>query len=402
MHFLQYCVCYLQESAKVANSGVKMTIIPGVYKRSLQGHNTFIPDPLPPRLSLSGAVEREVEEATHLLGQVEMCRTLLPNAGLLIYSSLRREALASSTIEGTIASPDELVLFEALQYTEREDVREVDNYAQALTWGYEQLATRPIAYGLILGVHERLLAGVRGSPNAGRLKEYQNWIGSRPTDGVEHAVFVPPPPEATLGLITMLERYINNPDNREPRVVQCALTHYQFETIHPFGDGNGRVGRLLIILQMIHLGLLSAPLIYPSVYFERNRQAYYQSLQDVRERAAWNEWIGFFARAIKEQCSETISFTQTILRLRGQLRQDIGNVRRRAALAAVLDVFFEQPALTLKEISDRANIAIHSAQGAIDIFQERGIVWEITGKQKGRVYACRPVMDAIFGAKHKI
>ena len=376
-----------------------MTSAPGAYIRSLRGHTVFVPDALPPQLRLSSAIEREIEETTHLLGQVEMCRTLLPNADLLIYSSLQREAIASSTIEGTIASPDELVLYQASQQTGREAVREVANYASALTWGYEQLAARPIGYTLITGLHERLLEGVRGASGAGRLKEEQNYIGSRPIDPIEHALFVPPPPEATIELLTTLERYINNPDNREPRIVQCALAHYQFETIHPFSDGNGRVGRLLIILQLVHLGLLSAPLVYPSVYFERNRRTYYENLQAVREHAAWNDWIEFFALGIKEQCRETIELTKTILRLREHMRREIGNVRRRAALSAVLDVFFEEPVLATGEISRRAKIAWHSAQAALDILQEQGIVTELTGKQRGRVYACRPVLRAIFGSE---
>ncbi len=331
-----------------------------------------------------------------MLGQVEMCRTLLPNANLLIYSSLRREALASSTIEGTIASPDELVLFEVSDYSERAAVREVGNYADALEWGCQQLLSRPITSGLILGLHERLLHNVRGASSAGRFKDRQNYIGSHPLDPIEEAIFVPPPPEDVRDLVAELERYINL-ENREPRVVQCALTHYQFETIHPFNDGNGRVGRLLIILQMIQSGLLSAPLIYPSVYFERTRDEYYQRLQDVRAHGAWNEWIDYFARGIKQQCAETITFTQTILRLRQQLREEVGNVRRRASLNAVLDVFFQQPVLAARQIGEQTNMTHNSVQTALNDLQRLNIVYEITGKQKGRVYACRPVLDAVFG-----
>jgi Fic family protein len=337
-----------------------------------------------------------VEDATHRLGQVEMCRALLPNADLLVYSSLQREALASSTIEGTIASPDELVRFQVAHDTEHEAVREVANYVTALEWGVEQLPTRPLAANTILGLHERLLHGVRGAGSAGRFKDRQNYIGTHPHTRIEEALFVPPPPESIPDLIDDLERYINL-DNREPRVVQCALTHYQFETIHPFNDGNGRVGRLLIILQMIQLGLLSAPLIYPSVYFERNRQLYYQRLQDVRTTGAWAEWIAFFAQGIIDQCQETIALTRTILNLRQQIRARIGNVRRRAALSAVLDVFFEQPVRTLRQISENAHMSANAAQAALDVLQEQGLVYEVTGRQKGRAYACRPVLDAVFG-----
>lgn len=374
-----------------------MAKVPGSYKQSLQGYRTFAPDPLPPRLALTPAVQREIEEATHLLGRVEMCRTLLPNVDLLIYSSLRREALASSTIEGTIATADELVRYQVSHSSEREAVREVANYTFALEWGCLQLPTRPLALGLILGLHERLLHGVRGASSVGRLKDTQNRIGRRHDEPIEQAIFMPPAPEDTLEHITALERYINNPANREARVAQCALAHYQFETIHPFNDGNGRVGRLLIILHMMQLGLLSAPMIYPSVYFERTRDEYYKRLQDVRERGSWNAWIGFFARGIQQQCHETIAFTQLILRLRQHLQVEIANVRRRATLGAVLDAFFNTPVLSTTEIAAQAHISYNAAQAALLEMQQQGIVREMSGKQKRRVYGCTPVLDAIFG-----
>jgi Fic family protein len=374
-----------------------MVYTPGAYEPSLWGYKTFVPDPLPPPLSLSSDVQREIENAVHLLGQVEMCRALVPNADLLTYSSLRREALASSTIEGTIASPDELVRFEVSQSSDREAVREVANYTNALEWGVQQLERLPIVSRLILGLHERLLEGVRGASNAGLFKEQQNWIGPYQNAPIEEATFVPCAPEDTLNLIGMLERYVNL-ESPEPKLAQCALVHYQFETIHPFGDGNGRVGRLLIVLQLIQLELLSAPLIYPSVYFERNRDTYYALLQKVREQGVWDEWIGFFVEGIQQQCHETISFTQHILRLRDELPHMIGNVRRRASMAAVLDAFFYDPTLSVQEIQQRANISsYHTVRGALRELEDRGMVYEITGRQRGRVYACMPVLDAIFG-----
>jgi Fic family protein len=150
---------------------------------------------------------------------------------------------------------------------------------------------------------------------------------------------------------------------------------------------------------MIQVGLLSAPLIYPSVYFERNRQAYYQRLQAVREQGAWTDWLAFFAHGINEQCAETIAFTRTILDLRQQLRDGVGTVRRRAALNAVLDVFFEQPVRSLRQISEQAHMSPNATQAALDVLQERGMVYEVTGRQKGRAYACRPVLDAVFGRR---
>lgn len=371
-----------------------MVAAPGAYKRSPEGYDTFNPDPLPPDLFLSPSIYRQVEDTAHLLGQVERSRTLL-NADLLVYSSLQREALASSTIEGTIASPDELVLFQVSRLSDREAVREVANYSYALEWGVQEMEHRPLATGLILGLHDRLMAGVRGGHSAGRFKEHQNHIGTSHSQDIKDAVFIPSTPHDAPDLVSELEHYIHA-DNLEPKLVQCALVHYQFETIHPFRDGNGRVGRLLIILQMIELGLLSAPLIHPSVYFERTRDEYYQRLQDVRERGAWHEWIEYFVRGIKEQCEETISFTQTILDLLKQLRREIPNVRRRASLVAALEAFFEYPVLTPKQISDQAKMSVGAARTALGELEKLEIAREITGKRKGRIYACEPLLDAIF------
>lgn len=369
--------------------------VPGHYKRSYQGHETFVPDPLPPSYAFPARVTKGVEDATHLLGQVEMCRILLPNADLLTYSSLRREALASSTIEGTIASADELVLFEVSRRSGREAVLEVANYADALEWGIQQLDHLPVASRIILGLHERLLSGVRGGSGAGRFKQQQNWIGSRPGAPIQDAMYVPCAPEDTPGLMRSFESYLNAV-NEESKLVQCALGHYQFETIHPFGDGNGRVGRLLIVLQMIQLGLLSAPLIYPSVYFERNRDQYYYLLQEVRWRGRWIEWVEFFVEGIKQQCHETIQLTQVILELRDSLQRQIGNVRRRASLLAVLDAFFYDPTLSIQEMGTRSNMSYNSVRNALSDLEEQGIVREITGRQRGKVYACTPILEVIF------
>jgi Fic family protein len=374
---------------------VKMGASPGRYQLSPQGHRLFYPDLLPPHFDVDPTVAAGIEEATHLLGQVEMCRTLLPNPGLLVYGSLRREALASSTIEGTIASPEELLLFQAVQRPDREAVREVANYATALEWGCEQLADLPISTRLILGLHERLLRGVRGAGTAGRFKDAQNFIALRSDAQIEEAVFVPPPPDRVAELMSDLEHYINL-DTAGPRILRCAVAHYQFETIHPFGDGNGRVGRLLIILHLIQLRLLSQPLIHPSVFLERTRDQYYQLLQDVRDSGAWNQWVGYFAGGMAEQARETIEFAQTTLRLRQEVRERVSNVRRRASVAAVVDAFFHEPVLSITEISKRVGLAYNSVAGALKVLKEHRIVAEISDSRKRRVWACTPLLRVLF------
>lgn len=372
-----------------------MPAVPGTYTTSLAGHRVFIPDPLPPKLALPSSTLRLVEEAAHLLGQVNACRTLLPNPEILTYSSLQREAIASSTIEGTIATPDELVLFQAVQEPKRPEVREVANYAEALKWGLGELGSLPLATRLILGLHERLLHGVRGTRAAGQYKDRQNWMGPRPSTPIEEATFVPAPPDEVPRLMAALERYINLP-NQELKAVQCALVHYQFETIHPFTDGNGRVGRLLIMLHLVQVGLLSEPLIHPSVYFERTRAEYYQRLRAVHDDGEWNEWVAYFVRGMMEQSSETLRLVERMRELRERLRDEVSDVRRRAAATAVLDAFFRQPALSITQASSLANLSYVTASKALEVLQERGIAREITGKKKGRVYVCQPLLRAIF------
>lgn len=368
---------------------------PGVYKQSQQGHRVFIPAPLPPRLSLPPRVWRSIEEASHCLGQVEAYCSLIPNPELLVYSSLQREALASSTIEGTITTPAELVLFQVQQRSGPAAVREVANYAEALEWGRQQIAEVALSRRVILGLHERLLHGVRREGVIGRYKQWQNFIGKRPGDGIEEAVFVPSPPELTEDLMAQLEAYLNSARD-EPRLVQCAAVHYQFEAIHPFADGNGRVGRLLIILQFIQLGLLSAPLIHPSVYFEQTRQEYYQRLHDVHERGAWNEWIEYFAGAIAHQSQAACRFVKAMRELQQQLREQVSSTRTRLSTQEVLQAFFHHPVRSVKDICHYSGLCDNTVRKALDHLQQLGIARELTGKRKRRTYACPPILNAIF------
>ncbi|MEZ0325848.1 MAG: Fic family protein [Fimbriimonas sp.] len=365
--------------------------IPGEYKRSYGGWKTFLPHKLPMVLDVSKSNHTAAEEVTHLLGQVEMCRTLLPNSDLLIYSSLQKEALASSTIEGTIASAEELVRFQASHKTDREPVREVGNYSQALSEGRSFLRNSPLTLKMILNLHDTLMQGVRGDDTAGKFKTSQNFIGGYGDD----AAFIPAAPEDVPDLMNNLECYINEPQDHA-RIIKVALTHYQFETIHPFGDGNGRVGRLLILLQLIHHGLLSDPLIYPSVYFERRRTQYYDALQGVREKGAWNAYLSYFLDGISTQCRETISFTRTCIELESQMREQIKSVTRQASVHRVLEEFFKVPVLKVAQIAVATGMSHNTVQSAVDALIRSGTVVEITGMLKGRIYLCRPIYSLIF------
>lgn len=381
---------YCQKTGIIDN-----TMQPGTYELSPQGYRVFIPDPLPPKsLNLSLDTLKRVEEATYRLGQVEMCRTLLPNPELLIYSSLQREAIASSTIEGTIAEPGQLALFQLTQRAEKEAVKEVDNYRRALEWGIASLDSLPLSTRLIQGLHQILMEDVRGQSYAGEFKRVQNYIGPHSYSKIEEATFIPTPPDRVPALMSDLERYIHS-RRSEPKVVQCALVHYQFETIHPFSDGNGRVGRLLIILQLISLDLLSAPLIYPSVYFEHTRSQYYQYLQQTRESGDWDTWISYFVAGLSKQCQLTLDFTKTILQMKEELKKQITGIQR-SSISITLDCFFEKPVLTISELAQRSGLSRNTVKSAIDSLQMLGIVQELGVRLKRRAFTCIPLWITIF------
>lgn len=331
----------------------------------------------------------------HLLGQVQAYRRLLPSVEVLIYGSLRREAIASSTIEGTIASADELVLFELHGRSSRSSVLEVSNYAVALQRGQELIQSRPISLNLILELHAVLLAGVRGQTMSGRLKVNQNYIGSRPNEPIELASFVPPPPEMTRSLMSDLEKYINS-DGQEPPLVQIALAHYQFETIHPFGDGNGRVGRLLIILQMMQLGLLDAPLVYPSVYIEKTKSSYIEALQGVRDHATWDVWIDYFLDVLSNQAKETLEVAEMLLDLRERIRTDPIRGRKAVSTESALDAFFHSPILTTRQLQLHMNVAYNTAKSALDVLVDAGLVERIGERTRNSAYLCRPLFNLLF------
>ncbi len=324
-----------------------------------------------------------------------MGKAMLPNADVLTYASFRSEAIASSTIEDTVASPDELALFESGFGSNRDEVREVQNYRIALEAGVEAIRTREISSALIRELHQTLLSGVRGQAEAGAFKTRQNFIGRRPGDPIERAIFVPPPPERTPELVRDLCDYISSPA-REPRLVQIALTHYQFETIHPFGDGNGRVGRLLIPLQLIRTGLLEDALVYPSAYFERTRDEYYAGLQRVRTEGDWEGWIAYFLDALDHQAREAASLATLLLRLQETLRARALPLARGGATARALEAFFARPAMTIVALQAELGVSYNTAAVAIRHLEGMDMVRAIGSGGRRRLYICGPIYDLLF------
>ena len=326
---------------------------------------------------------------------VQMGKAMLPNAEVLTYASFRAEAIASSTIEDTVASPDELVLFEGGDVPNRNQVREVSNYRIALEEGVLAVRDREISPALIREIHATLMRDARGREEAGRFKTQQNFIGRRMGDSVIDAIFVPPSPQETPALMRDLCDYIEaSPD--EPRLVQIALTHFQFETIHPFGDGNGRVGRLLILLQLIRTGLLDDPLVYPSAYFERTRDEYYGRLQAVRADGDWDGWITYFLDALDHQAREAVALASLLLRLQGKLREQARSFTQANATLRALEAFFARPAMSITAVAQAIGVSYNTAASAVTTLERHHVLRPLGDMKRGKIYLCGPIYDLVF------
>ena len=358
-------------------------------------YRCFSPHPLPPDIVYSPAVLHRCEAVAHRLGMVQMGKQMLPNAEVLTYASFRAEAIASSTIEDTVASPDELALFESGDVPHRNQVREVSNYRIALEEGVQAVRERTISPALIRELHATLMRDARGRDEAGQFKTQQNFIGRRMGDSIIDAIFVPPSPQETPALMRDLCDYIEStPD--EPRLIQVALTHFQFETIHPFGDGNGRVGRLLILLQLIRTGLLDDPLVYPSAYFERTRDEYYSRLQAVRVDGDWDGWISYFLDALDHQAREAVTLASLLLKLQGRLRDQARSFTQANATLRALEAYFARPAMSITTLAETLGVSYNTASTAVATLESHGVLRPLGDAKRGRVYLCGPVYDLLF------
>ena len=350
----------------------------------------FIPFTLPPDLPLvmDGRVQRLLERAVLALGRLDGLSTLLPDPGLFLYAYVRKEAVLSSQIEGTQSSLSDLLLFELQEApgVPLDDVVEVSNYVAAMEHGLRRLREGfPLSSRLIREIHGVLLSGGRGSDkDPGEFRRTQNWIGgSRPGN----AVFVPPPPHAVADGMSDLERFLQAEDGL-PAVVRAALAHVQFETIHPFLDGNGRVGRLLITFLLCHAGVLREPIIYLSLYLKQNREEYYRLLDRVRKEGDWEVWLEFILEGVRQTSEGAVATAQGLLVL-FQGDRDRIETRGRAAGSAlrVHEVLKQRPLTSLQEIRRRSGLSFPAASNAMSLLTELGIASEITGKKRNRVFA---------------
>ncbi len=322
----------------------------------------------------------------------------MPNPHLLINPYLRREAVLSSRIEGTRTSLSD-VLLEEVDETEpigssEADRQEVRNSVAALEQGIGRLREgRPISLNLVQELHATLMRGVRGElASPGRFRTVQNGIGPKGTN-VGNAVDVPPPPELVLAGLDDWERFVNTRGTM-PDLVQCALMHEQFEAIHPFIDGNGRLGRLLITLFILERERLSQPLLYLSAYIEAHRLDYYQLLQRVRTDGDWDSWLAFFLDGVEQTAREALRQTARLVDLREEFR---GQLLTKPRALALIDHLFVNPYLTVKRAQTILGMSNPTARAAVATLEEMGVVGEVTGRPWRRVYLCRPILDVILG-----
>lgn len=373
----------------------------GKLVKAPQGYWAFVPHPPPPPLKLTWNLVRENSEADRALSELAGVARTLPNPHLLIHPFIRREAVLSSRIEGTQASLSDLLFFEASG--ERDvysvDVIEVSNYVKALEYGVERLETLPVSLRLIREIHKQLMEGVRGEHmTPGEFRRSQNWIGP-PGCTLMEATFVPPPEAKMKEALDQFEKYLHA-SAQLPPLIRLAMLHYQFEAIHPFLVGNGRVGRLLLTLLLCADGLLPKPLLYLSAYFERHRQRYYDLLLAISQRGAWSEWITFFLRGVAEQSHDAIRRSNRLIDLWQEYRQKLQSARTSPLSLRLVDELLSYPAISVAWAAKRLKVTHRSIQLNIEKLVRHGILREATGRRRNRIFVAPEIINILEA--HKI
>jgi Fic family protein len=362
------------------------------------GYTAFFPNPIPRSLELPISAVVKMADAEAALGRLAGAGRLLPNPQLLVGPYLRREAVASTRIEGTQASLTDVYDAEANDQPLGPDVEEVINYVAAIESGLERLTTLPLSTRLIREMHAIILDGVRGRDRQpGLFRTSQNWIGA-PGATIETATFVPPPPSELGDLLDDLEAFVHEEPTLPP-LIQAALVHYQFETIHPFLDGNGRLGRLLVVFFLVIRDRLPAPLLYMSPYFEERRDEYYAALQGVRERGDLESWLTMFLDAVATQAIDAVGRADELTDLRERYRTTVQDATRSAANQLV-DLAFEQPVLTARLVEQRLDITRPSALAALRTLADLGILSEAADGLRGQLRWRAPEILDILIAEH--
>jgi len=357
----------------------------------------FVPAPLPPEpaVAWSPALRRRFDSALVALGRLDAVTSLLPNAALLLYSFVRKEAVLSSQIEGTQSSIADLLLYEIDEQpgVPVEDAREVSHCVAALESGLKKMRSGlPLCTRLLRDMHKVLLSHSRGrGKTPGEVRRSQVWIGgTRPGN----AMFVPPPADAVPECLRHLESFINDEPEPTPPLVKAALVHVQFETIHPFLDGNGRIGRLLIVLQLVADGVLRQPMLYPSLFFKTHRTLYYELLNEVRLRGDWERWLDFFAEGIEISATQAVATANALLALVNTDRDRIAGLGRAASSAlAVHQALQRQPLATSATLVKATGLTPATVNKSLAHLERIGIVGELTNRQRGRVFSYRGYVE---------
>jgi Fic family protein len=371
----------------------------GRFVTQLKGYRAFQPTPLPPEPPLTQDEELTylLGQATHAVGKLSGVAAIIPDPDLFVYLYVRKEALLSSQIEGTQCSLEDILNPDAefiSDTSKPQDIEEVSNYVKAMNQGLGRPADLPVSTRLIKEIHATLMLGVRGSGKTpGEFRRSQNWIG-RPGATLMTAEFVPPPPEDVDSLMSELEKFIHH-TNRMPPLIKAALIHAQFETIHPFLDGNGRLGRLLITFLLVHWQVLGKPLLYISYYFKAHRTEYYARLMDIRLRGDWEAWIKFFLRAVYESAEMG---TQSATEIHKLMTADRAKIQVENVSPTTLQIytqFCREPILTNSILVTRLESSKPTVQRALEYLQKFGIIMEVSGKQRRRRYAYQAYLDIL-------
>lgn len=371
-----------------------MPVSHGRMIRTPEGYRAFVPEPLPPPLKWAARLVRALSDADRLIGQLAGEGARLPNPHLLIRPFVRREAVLSSRIEGTQATLGELLANEAGAVVERspEDLREVGNYVVALEYGLKRLGTLPLSLRLVRELHARLMKGVRGEfATPGEFRRSQNWIGP-PGCTLTNATYVPPPPDELLNCLGAWEQMLH--DTNLPPLVHAALVHAQFEAIHPFLDGNGRVGRLLIILLLVKRKVLPAPLLYLSAFFEATRQDYYDRLLAVTQRNEWEPWVEYFLNGVARQCEDALSRAARINGLLSNWRRELAE-RATPTTLSILDLLAQNPFVTIKGAAASLRVAFTTAQRAITRLERSGVLQAVGAARRDRLFCANGLLSIL-------